>query len=72
MTKFKKYVVYSKREGKGWEEENTYTTKARAIEFARDDVFKWYDGKAKICVVKVTGEIGNWESREEVYSKEAR
>lgn len=69
--KFKIYRIYSEIEGKGWEEENDNTNKSRAIESARD-AFNWHHGKATVHVVKVTGEAGNWEYREEVYTKKAK
>lgn len=68
--KFKIYKIYSEIEGKGWEEETDNTNKERAIECARD-TFKWHHGNATVHVVKVTGEWGNWEYREEVYTKKA-
>lgn len=69
--KFKIYKIYSEIEGKGWEEETDNTNKERAIEAARD-AFNWHHGKAIAHVVKVTGEAGNWEYREEVYTKKAK
>lgn len=69
--KFKIYKIYSEIEGKGWEEENDNTNKRRAIEYARD-AFNWHHGKAIVHVIKVTGEAGNWEYREEIYTKKAK
>ena len=69
--KFKIYKIYSEIEGKGWEEETDNTNKERAIESARD-AFNWHHGKNTVHVVKVTGDAGSWEYREEVYTKKAK
>lgn len=66
---YKNYKVWSREEDGSWQLEWEYRTKADALDYAKNYLFPYYEGKKRVQVELVKGEKGYWINNEIIYTK---